>query len=228
MILQKLYIESYKLLEKFEINFTKPISVFIGINGSGKSSILESLAIIFSSAYEQIILKKKTAAPENIRLSYVEYYLRYETETEKEAMQAAYNIEYIPVKLLIDANGKAEISINVDREKEKEFYSQISKKYDEETLLPNRLIIYYSGISEHFQNIYLSIEEYLLKQLTLNPSNTRQGYVESVKMPMFLFNPSDFSLLFAGLWAFSFVDRIDESLFGVLKISNSPDLIKLK
>ncbi len=227
MILNKLHIHDYKLLQEFDINFTKQISVFIGINGSGKSSILESLALIFSVAYEQTVLKKKNLAPHNIRQSYVEYLLRYETETEKEAMHSAFNIAYIPVKLLINAEGKAEISINVDKEKDKDFYTEISRKYSDETLLPKRLIIYYSGISNHFKTIYQTTEDYLLKQLKQNPSSTKQGYVENTKMPMFLFNPSDFNLLFAGLWAFSFNDRINKKLFANLKISNSQNLIKI-
>ncbi|MBL7886573.1 MAG: AAA family ATPase [Flavobacterium sp.] len=227
MILQKLYIHDYKLLQDFDIKFTKQISVFIGINGSGKSSILESLALLFSVAYEQTILKKKSVAPDYIKQSYVEYFLRYETETEKEAMHSKFNIDYIPVKLLVNEQGKVEITINVDKEKEKDFYSEISKKYSDESLLPKRLIIYYSGISNHFQSIYQSTEDYLLKQLKLNPSATKQGYVENTQMPMFLFNPSDFNLLFAGLWAFSFNDRISKKLFGSLKISNSTTLITL-
>ena len=227
MILQKIHIHNYKLLQKFDIEFTKQISVFIGINGSGKSSILESLALVFSVAYEQTILKKKNVAPEYIRQSYVEYLLRYETEAETEEMYSAFNIDYIPVKLFINEDGKAEITINVDRNKEKEFYSAIAKKYNNESLLPKRLIIYYSGISSHFQSIYQSTEDYLLKQLKLNPSATKQGYVENAQMPMFLFNPSDFNLLFAGLWAFAFNDRINKKLFGNLRISNSPVLISI-
>lgn len=227
MILQRLHLHDYKLLKKFDIEFTKQISVFIGINGSGKSSILESLALIFSVAYEQIILKKKSFAPENIRQSYVEYLLRYETETEKDAMHSSFNIDYIPVKLIIDAEGKFQISINVDKEIDKNFYNVISKKYSEENLLPKRLIVYYSGISNHFQSIYQSTEDYLLKQLKQNPLTAKHGYVENTEMPMFLFNPSDFNLLFAGLWSFAFNDRISKSLFKDLEISNSPNLISI-
>jgi len=228
MILQKLYLHDYKLLQEFDIEFTKQISVFIGINGSGKSSILESIALLFSVAYEQTILKKKSLAPENIRQSYVEYHLRYETEKEKDAMHSAFNCDYVPVKLLINAEGRVEISINVDKKEEREFYAIVSKKYgSDETLLPKRLIIYYSGISNHFQSIYQSTEEHLLKQLRQNPSNTKQGYVENAQMPMFLFNPTDFNLLFSGLWAFGFNERINIKLFGSLKISDSPDLISI-
>lgn len=227
MILNKIYIHDYKLLKEFELSFNKQISVFIGINGSGKSSILESLALLYSIAYEQTILKKKSFAPTNIRQSYIKYSLRFETETEKEAMSASFKIDYIPVKILINAKGRVEVTIDVDRETENEFYTEISNRYTLETLLPKRLIIYYSGISNHFQNIYQSTEDYILKQLIQNPGATKQGYVESTQIPMFLFNPSDFNLLFAGLWSFSFNDRIKRKLFHSLKISNSSNLISL-
>ena len=51
MQLISLYIKKYNHLEDFTIEFKQNLSVIIGVNGSGKSSILEVLAIIFSDAY---------------------------------------------------------------------------------------------------------------------------------------------------------------------------------
>ena len=51
MQITSLYIEDYKLLKKFSINFRKDVSILIGINGSGKSTILETIAQIFSDAF---------------------------------------------------------------------------------------------------------------------------------------------------------------------------------
>jgi predicted ATPase len=56
MQLISLYIKKYNHLEEFTIEFKQKLSVIIGVNGSGKSSILEVLAQIFSAAY----LNKKT------------------------------------------------------------------------------------------------------------------------------------------------------------------------
>ncbi len=56
MQLISLYIKKYNHLEEFTIEFKEKLSVIIGVNGSGKSSILEVLAQIFSAAY----LGKKT------------------------------------------------------------------------------------------------------------------------------------------------------------------------
>ena len=51
MQLISLYIKKYNHLEDFTIEFKQKLSVIIGVNGSGKSSILEVLATIFSDAY---------------------------------------------------------------------------------------------------------------------------------------------------------------------------------
>lgn len=56
MQLISLYIKKYNHLEDFTIDFKQKLSVIIGVNGSGKSSILEVLAQIFSAAY----LNRKT------------------------------------------------------------------------------------------------------------------------------------------------------------------------
>ena len=53
MQINSLYINNYKLLKDFTIHFSKDVSILIGINGSGKSSILECVAQIFSDAYLQ-------------------------------------------------------------------------------------------------------------------------------------------------------------------------------
>ena len=51
MQLISLYIKKYNHLEDFTIEFKQKLSVIIGVNGSGKSSVLEALAMIFSDAY---------------------------------------------------------------------------------------------------------------------------------------------------------------------------------
>ncbi len=51
MQLISLYIKKYNHLEDFTIEFKQQLSVIIGVNGSGKSSILEVLAQIFSAVY---------------------------------------------------------------------------------------------------------------------------------------------------------------------------------
>lgn len=52
MKLKYLWVEKYKNLKNIEINFSENYSAFIGTNGSGKSNLIEVLAYVFSSLYE--------------------------------------------------------------------------------------------------------------------------------------------------------------------------------
>ena len=46
MYIKSLYIKDYNLLQDFNIDFKNNLSILIGENGSGKSSIIECLAYI--------------------------------------------------------------------------------------------------------------------------------------------------------------------------------------
>jgi len=196
MLIQNIHITKYKILEGFDLKFNNSISVFIGINGSGKSSVLEVIALIFSNAYEQIVNRRKELAP--VKDCWIEYLLRYETQVEKESMQARFDIDYIPVKLLIDSGGSAKVVINVDAEKEADLFRYLSKKYKPKDLLPKRVVIYYSGISEHMSDIYKISEANILKH----------------------FYQSEFKLLLASLFAYGFNQRVDTILYSKLKLQH--------
>ncbi len=70
MQIQRLYIESYKRLQNFEIEFRQPVSLLIGRNGSGKSSLLEALAWIFRSAHLTYVEEKPETPPFNFKITY--------------------------------------------------------------------------------------------------------------------------------------------------------------
>lgn len=61
MKLKSLYIKDYNILQDFSIDFTSNLSVLIGENGSGKSSIIECLAYIFGHLHKYFVLEDKTA-----------------------------------------------------------------------------------------------------------------------------------------------------------------------
>ena len=61
MRLKSLYIKDYNILQEFEINFNSNLSVVIGENGCGKSSIIECIAYIFGHLHKYFVLKDKTA-----------------------------------------------------------------------------------------------------------------------------------------------------------------------
>ena len=72
MYLRNLYIKNHKLLKDFRIDFTQPLSVLIGKNGSGKSTVLEALAWILRGAYLHFVEDKKDVNPRfEFELQYV-------------------------------------------------------------------------------------------------------------------------------------------------------------
>ncbi|MHA1230966.1 MAG: AAA family ATPase [Candidatus Helarchaeota archaeon] len=48
MKIKELKVENYHCINKFEIKKVKLITIFVGRNNTGKSSILESLALVIS------------------------------------------------------------------------------------------------------------------------------------------------------------------------------------
>jgi len=97
MKLTSLFIEDYKLLKNFSINFNKNVSILIGINGSGKSSILETIAQIFSDAF----LNEKSKFGFNLA-----YELRLEEVIEQTATTSEFRTDYVGVE--ISASNKDE------------------------------------------------------------------------------------------------------------------------
>lgn len=51
MFLKKICLENFKCFEKFELEFHKNLTVIIGGNGTGKTSLLEAIAIAFSTMF---------------------------------------------------------------------------------------------------------------------------------------------------------------------------------
>jgi recombinational DNA repair ATPase RecF len=83
MQVTSLYIKDYKLLKEFNISFRKNVSILIGINGSGKSTILECLALVFSDAF----LKEKSKFGFKL-----EYELRLEETLEQTTTTSEFKI----------------------------------------------------------------------------------------------------------------------------------------
>src|SRR5579872_1801451 len=98
MQVTSLYIDSYKLLKEFRINFHKDVSILIGINGSGKSTILECIAQIFSDAF----LKEKSKFGFKL-----EYELRLEETLEQTSTTSNFKTDYIKVEISASKKNEA-------------------------------------------------------------------------------------------------------------------------
>ena len=189
MRIKSLKVEDFFILKDFKIGFNDNLSVLIGENGSGKSTILELIADIFGHLHKFFILNDKTA----------EFVENYEIEYDFEKDNVLYTIE-IHSRQYVDnrsctfvpqiwVNGK-ELSI-----------AQIEKNYDGmKTFLPAKIILGYAGISDHLKVLSEHFEEKYIKEITkvnnqysLSPLNLPK------ERPFIYIKPEHLSMLIVSL-----------------------------
>ena len=212
MKLNSLYLDGYKLLNPFTIDFSKDISILIGINGSGKSSVLEAIAQIFSDA----ILKEKS------KFGFIlNYNLRLEEVLEQTATSSEFRTDYINVEisapemdhaLAYKVHYKDEILV-----KEEEI---IEKFNNFQRILPSNIVIYYSGLSDIMKSICEPHDKVLSKNY--------RAWNTNVSRPFFYFQPTLFDIILISLLSFEFGD-VPSFLAEKIKISGVQSVqIKLK
>lgn len=190
MRLKNLYIKDYKILHDFSIDFTSNLSVLIGENGSGKSSIIECLAYIFGHLHKYFVLDDKTAEfIDGYKINYTINGLDVYIESHyKESKSNTFD----PI---IRVNGD-EMST-----------SQLKKRYGDLPFLPSRVIISYSGITErlallsdHFEQKFIRKiirhnNPYSLKPLVLPEDNPfvyiKKEYVAFIILALFVLNTDE-------------------------------------
>lgn len=199
MQLKRLYIKDYKILKDFTLEFPndskKYISVFIGANGSGKSTILEAIAQIFSD----VLLGEK---------SKFEFELHYSvigvdaSDIENQVNHAqvclyAANKSVIRYQLktsqsksnMIDDYAKPELLNNVFIQGENVRIFN---------LLPDNLVIYYSGLSEIMEGISKPHEDKLSKAYRKGNANIDRDF--------FYYKPEHFGIILLSLLSFEYGD----------------------
>lgn len=190
MRLKSLYIRDYKILQDFSIDFTSNLSVLIGENGSGKSSIIECLAYIFGHLHKYFVLDDKTAEfIDGYKINYTINGLDVYIESHyKESKSNTFD----PI---IKVNGD-EMST-----------SQLKKRYGDLSFLPSRVIISYSGITErlallsdHFEQKFIrkiirQNNPYSLKPLVIPEDNPfvyiKKEYVAFIILALFVLNTDE-------------------------------------
>lgn len=190
MRLKSLYIRDYKILQDFSIDFTSNLSVLIGENGSGKSSIIECLAYIFGHLHKYFVLDDKTAEfIDGYKINYTINGLDVYIESHyKESKSNTFD----PI-------------IRVNRDEMST--SQLKKRYGDLSFLPSRVIISYSGITErlallsdHFEQKFIrkiirQNNPYSLKPLVLPEDNPfvyiKKEYVAFIILALFVLNTDE-------------------------------------
>lgn len=221
MQLKKLYIKDYKILKDFTIEFDgeKYISVFIGANGSGKSTILEAIAQIFSS----VTLNEKAKFGFEL-----EYSVRHEKLIEETSTTSEFHTHYLSAILsaenegdtiqieTFDRFGKSSQKINI-LDKSKMVFVSGTNVY---SYLPDNIAIYYSGLSEIMQKLVEPHNQLISENYRKNNTSAQRDF--------FYFEPEHFGIILTGLLSFEY-GGIPNFLFEKAKISGVQSItIRLK
>ena len=191
MIIKSLYIKDYYLLQDFYIDFNNNLSVLIGENGSGKSSIIECLAYIFGHLHKYFVLGDRTA-------EFIDSYrINYEID--------GFDI-YIESKYVSSKTNTFLPTIKINDEELNA--SQIKNRYGGfRVFLPEKIILSYSGITEHLKELNKHFEDKFVKKIirqnnpySLIPLNlpednpfmyVKKEYVAFVILALFVLNSEE-------------------------------------
>ncbi|MBN1970831.1 MAG: AAA family ATPase [Candidatus Delongbacteria bacterium] len=203
MQLKSLYINDYKILKNFTIefpcDFKKYISVFIGANGSGKSTILEAIAQIFSD----------TILNQTAKFGFeLEYSVKLEEIIEQTSTTSEFNTAYIIVTLHAEKGEKIKASVNSGMD-DTDFSDKVidsrkmvvfgqGKEKSVQSYLPDNIIIYYSGLSEIMEDLCKPHEEKLSKAY-------RKGNTD-IDRDFFYYKPEHFGIILLSLLSFEYGD----------------------
>ena len=204
MQLKKLYIQDYKILKDFTIefpyDFKKYISVLIGTNGSGKSTILEAIAKIFSSVY----LNEKAKFGFEL-----EYSVRHEKLIEETSTTSEFHTAFLGAKLFAKKKGDTIQIETYDRfgkvsgvtnilEKHKMAFVSGTTVY---SYLPDNIVIYYSGLSEIMNELVEPHNEIISTAYRKNNTLAERDF--------FYFQPEHFGIILTSLLSFEYGDIPD-------------------
>lgn len=223
MQLIKLHIiDKYNDLSDFTISFSDKVSLFVGVNGSGKSSVLEAVARIFSWTNLIYIEGIKSVSIKNQKdeitpdFSFeIEYYLRLEDKLFETSTSAEFYTDLPMIKITGEKGNSRSVKIFVFEGKDyiaiekSKIFIKNDKKYSK--FLPENIIIYYSGVSE-------SMHKLCEKHENLFSEKLRDFETPNLRA-LFYFTPLHFKYLLLSLLCFEY-GPLPEFFTEAIKISS--------
>ncbi|MDP3432457.1 MAG: AAA family ATPase [Bacteroidota bacterium] len=194
MKLKRLYIKEYKLFKDFTYEFPADdkhfVNVLIGINGSGKSTILEVIAEIFSC----VVLGEK--AKFGFELEYV---MRYEsTSLKSESGLEWSSIQYKEIRIKADDNGQVPVLLIIpEKDDVTDVFYKVPPVNQHQFYLPQSIVIYYSGYSEIMKRLCEPHNDKLSRNLRKGESSSVQFYYHEPKL---------FNIILLSLLSFEYGD----------------------
>lgn len=215
----------FKLLRDTNLridNWNRPVTVLIGENGSGKSTVLECLTWIFRALHEKYVMgKRDTRPPFEFELIYasnntstVQGGLFFESLKEIEDFTDEEYTNYVDVRVTGEQTGdKYELTMEnaVSRQlKSGQWETSLQKttSTDYSLFAPN-LVVYYSGLSESIESIYTEFEREYRTSLLPETRQSQDAYAKLRVFPLYYLERGHFELLLAALYSYEYSDDIN-------------------
>ncbi|SOD89277.1 AAA family ATPase [Spirosoma fluviale] len=217
MRLQELYIKDYKVLQDFTLRFDQEsaVSVLIGENGSGKTTVIECLTLIFSGLLKPNTVSDlyKAKFPFSFRLRYnmstgPQVGFSYEHEirsAEPYVYEGSLEIQFeyeesLNVWVRVDGSDIYDTPELLSHFLQGEGFNARQVRY----LLPSNIVLYYSGISTILEQFFDQYQQSMITDTVKKNKRTKNsGYnLSKVNPDLFYFKPENFPALLIGLLSF--------------------------
>ncbi len=183
-----LEINSFKKFNKsIKVNLENEINLLIGVNGSGKSTILEALAIIFSSVKKYC--ESRDAISEGFNFE-IEYFFIKKNILESTTTTGADIANIHHVKLSGNNDNGMHFNMEVGEK-------PLRSKKEILNYLPDNLIFYYAGFNETLKNIVREIEISQANKLKfMKDEDSQRNVPELLSKAIIYIKKKHFPLLF--------------------------------
>jgi ABC-type cobalamin/Fe3+-siderophores transport system ATPase subunit len=186
------------VLKDFHWNSDKLINIFIGENGSGKTTILKNLVWIFRAAHDLYVNKNKnyTAPSFSFEIIYQVIISNVENSFDLET-------NYVEIRLFSSTKTKNFCEIEISNSR----YSldDIINKFGYKALLPSNVIAYYSGWDDKIKTLFNEVEDDY-KDIMIKDASKKLdiGYSVVDEMPLIYIENIHFQILLACLFSFQY------------------------